>query len=113
MRPPFVGETPLAVVYQHVQDIPTPPSEISDGGSPPELDGMVMRSLAKEPDDRFQTAEEMRGLVQYALTMLYDQGGHTGTWNTGPVTMHDGRNTPAAGYANTTVLPMPRIVSCA
>ncbi|MEV5548200.1 protein kinase [Streptomyces sp. NPDC052309] len=106
LRPPFTGETPLSVVYQHVQDIPTPPSEVSDA-SPPELDGLVMRSLAKEPDDRFQTAEEMRGLVQYGLQMLYDQGGHTGTWNTGPVGMHDGRHTPSAGMAGTTVLPHP------
>ncbi|GAA3818590.1 protein kinase domain-containing protein [Streptomyces chiangmaiensis] len=107
LRPPFVGETPLSVVYQHVQDLPVPPSQISDGASPPELDGLVMRSLAKEPDDRFQTAEEMRGLAQYALQMLYDQGGHTGTWNTGPVDMHDGRHTPAAGFAGTTVMPHP------
>ncbi|MER6627419.1 protein kinase [Streptomyces sp. NPDC000987] len=106
LRPPFTGETPLSVVYQHVQDIPTPPSEVSDA-SPPELDGLVMRSLAKEPDDRFQTAEEMRGLVQYGLQMLYDQGSHTGTWNTGPVDMHEGRHTPAAGFAGTQVLPHP------
>ncbi|MFE9771261.1 protein kinase [Streptomyces sp. NPDC005931] len=106
LRPPFTGETPLSVVYQHVQDIPTPPSEASDA-CPPELDGLVMRSLAKEPDDRFQTAEEMRGLVQYALQMLYDQGGHTGTWNTGPVEMHEGRHTPAAGFAGTAVMPHP------
>ncbi|MEZ7007826.1 protein kinase [Streptomyces sp. AD55] len=106
LRPPFTGETPLSVVYQHVQDIPTPPSEVSDA-CPPELDGLVMRSLAKEPDDRFQTAEEMRGLIQYALQMLYDQGGHTGTWNTGPVDMHDGRHTPAGGMAGTTALPHP------
>ncbi len=107
LRPPFIGETPLSVVYQHVQDLPVPPSRISDGAAPPELDGLVMRSLAKEPDDRFQTAEEMRGLVQYALQMLYDQGSHTGTWNTGPVDMHDGRHTPAAGFAGTTVMPHP------
>jgi serine/threonine protein kinase len=106
LRPPFTGETPLSVVYQHVQDIPTPPSEASDA-APPELDGLVMRSLAKEPDDRFQTAEEMRGLVQYALQMLYDQGGHTGTWNTGPVTMHEGRHTPAGGFAHTAVMGHP------
>ncbi|PWI07173.1 serine/threonine protein kinase [Streptomyces sp. NWU339] len=106
LRPPFTGETPLSVVYQHVQDIPTPPSEVSDA-SPPELDGLVMRSLAKEPDDRFQTAEEMRGLVQYGLQMLYDQGGHTGTWNTGVVDMHDGRHTPSAGFAGTTAMPHP------
>ncbi|KUM95083.1 serine/threonine protein kinase [Streptomyces cellostaticus] len=106
LRPPFTGETPLSVVYQHVQDIPTPPSQFSDG-CPPELDGMVMRSLAKEPDDRFQTAEEMRGMVQYGLQMLYDQGGHTGTWNTGPVTTHEGRNTPAGGFAGTTAMQHP------
>ncbi|MFJ8081714.1 protein kinase [Streptomyces sp. NPDC096205] len=104
LRPPFVGETPLSVVYQHVQDIPVPPSEVSDA-SPPELDGLAMRALAKDPDDRFQTAEEMRGLVQYALQMLYDQGGHTGTWNTGPVTVHDGGHGAAMGMAGTTVLP--------
>ncbi|MGW3156618.1 protein kinase domain-containing protein [Streptomyces sp. NPDC001089] len=106
LRPPFTGETPLSVVYQHVQDIPVPPSEVATA-APPELDGLVMRSLAKEPDDRFQTAEEMRGLVQYGLQMLYDQGGHTGTWNTGPVTLHEGRHTPAAGFAGTTALPHP------
>ncbi|MEU1488243.1 protein kinase [Streptomyces sp. NPDC005752] len=89
LRPPFTGETPLSVVYQHVQDMPVPPSQTS-GGVPPELDGLVMRSLAKDPDDRFQSAEEMRGLVQYSLQMLQVQGGHTGTWNTGPVSAHDG-----------------------
>ncbi|MDK1342207.1 protein kinase [Streptomyces sp. 378] len=103
LRPPFTGETPLSVVYQHVQDIPTPPSEASDA-CPPELDGLAMRALAKEPDDRFQTAEEMRGLVQYALQMLYDQGGHTGTWNTGPVVLHEGRHTPSGGFAGTAVM---------
>ncbi|MBK3629307.1 serine/threonine protein kinase [Streptomyces sp. MBT49] len=105
LRPPFTGETPLSVVYQHVQDIPVPPSQTSDGECPPELDGLVMRSLAKDPDDRFQTAEEMRGLVQYGLQMLYDQGGHTGTWNTGPVGAQDGRGAAAAAFASTSVLP--------
>ncbi|MDI3384765.1 protein kinase [Streptomyces sp. B-S-A8] len=96
LRPPFTGETPLSVVYQHVQDMPVPPSELSDA-VPPELDGLVMRSLAKDPDDRFQTAEEMRGLVQYGLQMLQDQGGHTGTWSTGAVALHEGGSTPAMG----------------
>lgn len=93
-RPPFTGETPLSVVYQHVQDDPIPPSQVMED-VPPELDGLAMRSLAKEPDDRFQSAEEMRGLTQYALRQLQEQGGHTGgLWNTGPV--HAG-GTPAMG----------------
>ncbi|MFD4944530.1 protein kinase [Streptomyces sp. NPDC058239] len=102
LRPPFTGETPLSVVYQHVQDIPVPPSEVLEA-VPPELDGLVMRSLAKDPDDRFQSAEEMRGLVQYGLQMLQVQGGHTGTWNTGPVAMHEGGHTPAMGIAGGTM----------
>ncbi|MFH8567704.1 protein kinase [Streptomyces sp. NPDC017993] len=106
LRPPFTGETPLSVVYQHVQDMPVPPSEVAEA-VPPELDGLVMRSLAKDPDDRFQSAEEMRGLVQYSLQMLHEQGGHTGTWNTGPVSMHEGGSTPAMGTAATTALPHP------
>ncbi|MFB7779819.1 protein kinase [Streptomyces bauhiniae] len=104
LRPPFTGETPLSVVYQHVQDMPVPPSQVT-AGCPPELDGLVMRSLAKEPDDRFQTAEEMRGLIQYGLQMLYDQGAHSGTWNTGPVDATAGAPTPPGGYAGTTVMP--------
>ncbi|MEU9617510.1 protein kinase [Streptomyces sp. NPDC048155] len=102
LRPPFTGETPLSVVYQHVQDIPIPPSEVLDM-VPPELDGLAMRALAKDPDDRFQSAEEMRGLVQYSLQMLQVQGGHTGTWNTGPVAMHEGGHTPALGVTGATM----------
>uniref|UniRef100_A0AAU2V5Y0 non-specific serine/threonine protein kinase n=1 Tax=Streptomyces sp. NBC_00003 TaxID=2903608 RepID=A0AAU2V5Y0_9ACTN len=102
LRPPFIGETPLSVVYQHVQDIPVPPSQVAHV-APPELDGLVMRSLAKDPDDRFQSAEEMRGLVQYGLQMLQAQGSHTGTWNTGPVElMHEGAHTPAMGSPGAT-----------
>ncbi|MEU1364765.1 protein kinase [Streptomyces sp. NPDC005803] len=101
LRPPFTGETPLSVVYQHVQDIPVPPSEISNS-VPPELDGLVMRSLAKDPDDRFQSAEEMRGLVQYSLQMLQVQGGHTGTWNTGPVVVNEASGTPPRGMTGAT-----------
>ncbi|WP_395361495.1 protein kinase [Streptomyces sp. YH02] len=106
LRPPFTGETPLSVVYQHVQDAPVPPSDVTQS-VPPELDGLVMRSLAKDPDDRFQSAEEMRGLIQYGLQMLQQQGGHTGTWNTGPVETHDGGHTPGGGMAATTAMGHP------
>ncbi|WP_052847324.1 protein kinase domain-containing protein [Streptomyces avicenniae] len=93
-RPPFVGETPLSVVYQHVQDTPRLPSEVAPD-CPPELDGLVMRALTKEPEDRYQTAEEMRGMVQYALRRLEEHGSHTaGLWNTGSVT---GGSTPPLG----------------
>ena len=103
LRPPFTGETPLSVVYQHVQDDPRIPSDVNDR-VPPELDGMVLRALAKNPDDRFQSAEEMHGLVQYALRMLHEQGGWTGAWDTGYVD-HSASSAAAAGTAATTVMP--------
>ncbi|WP_149038061.1 protein kinase, partial [Kitasatospora sp. MBT63] len=74
LRPPFVGETPLAVVYQHVQDIAVPPSRISRR-VPPELDDLVLRSLAKNPDDRFQSADEFRAHVQHALRQMHGAAG--------------------------------------
>ncbi|MGG8409716.1 protein kinase domain-containing protein [Streptomyces sp. 12297] len=104
LRPPFTGETPLSVVYQHVQDAPVPPSQVAT--VPAELDGLVMRSLAKDPDDRFQSAEEMRGLVQYALQMLHEQGPNTGTWNTGPVAMALPHG-QGGGHAPTTAMSHP------
>ena len=86
LRPPFTGETPLSVVYQHVQDEPQVPSMVN-GRVPPELDGLVLRALAKQPEDRFQNAEEMRGVVGYAHQTLMRHGGWTGgMWNTGAVT---------------------------
>src|ERR1700712_5264525 len=58
-EPPFVGDTPVAVAYQHVREDPIPPSERHAGISP-ELDAVVLKALAKNPDNRYQTAAEMR-----------------------------------------------------
>lgn len=61
--PPFEGETPFAVAYQHVQEDPTPPSGIIGGLSPTaavNLDSVVLTAMAKHPADRYQTALEMR-----------------------------------------------------
>ncbi|MDI2131919.1 protein kinase domain-containing protein [Yinghuangia seranimata] len=66
LRPPFNGDTPLSVVYQHVQDDPRPPSA-SDARIPPHLDAIALKALAKNPDDRYQTAEEMRMDLRRAL----------------------------------------------
>ena len=58
-EPPFVGDSPVAVAYQHVREDPIPPSQRHPGISP-ELDAVVLKSLAKNPDNRYQTAAEMR-----------------------------------------------------
>ncbi|MGI9126486.1 MAG: Stk1 family PASTA domain-containing Ser/Thr kinase [Mycobacterium sp.] len=58
-EPPFVGDTPVAVAYQHVREDPVPPSQKRAGISP-ELDAVVLKALAKNPDNRYQSAGEMR-----------------------------------------------------
>ncbi|CAN5809396.1 Stk1 family PASTA domain-containing Ser/Thr kinase [soil metagenome] len=58
-EPPFVGDSPVAVAYQHVREDPVPPSQRYEGISP-ELDAVVLKALAKNPENRYQTAAEMR-----------------------------------------------------
>ncbi|MEU9045132.1 MULTISPECIES: protein kinase [unclassified Kitasatospora] len=74
LRPPFTGDTPLSVVYQHVQDLPMPPSQ-ANGRVPVGLDPLVLRSLAKNPDDRFQDADEFRAHLQHALREMHGAAG--------------------------------------
>jgi beta-lactam-binding protein with PASTA domain/tRNA A-37 threonylcarbamoyl transferase component Bud32 len=56
-RVPFGGDSAVAVAYKHVQEPPEPPSRINPDISP-SLEAVVMRALAKNPDNRYQTAEE-------------------------------------------------------
>src|SRR5882724_6795926 len=58
-EPPFTGDSPVAVAYQHVREDPKPPSSLNPR-VPPELDAAVLKALAKNPDNRYQTAAEMR-----------------------------------------------------
>ena len=58
-RPPFKGESAVSVAYQHVSELATPPSAFNKDVSP-ELDEVVLRSMTKDRDERFQTAEEFR-----------------------------------------------------
>ena len=65
-KPPFAGDTAVSVAMQHVQETPTPPSQVT-GGIPPELEAVILRAMAKNPANRYQTAEEFRrdlGLVR-------------------------------------------------
>ncbi len=55
---PFNGDTPVEIAMKHLSTIPEPPSTKRED-IPRDLDLIVMRALAKEPDDRYQTAEEM------------------------------------------------------
>jgi len=65
-RPPFIGDSPVSVAYQHVREQPIPPSQI-DSELTPEMDTVVLTALAKSPDDRYQTAQAMRDDIQRLL----------------------------------------------
>jgi eukaryotic-like serine/threonine-protein kinase len=57
-RPPFQGDSPVSVAYQHVRENPVPPSHL-DAMITPDMDNIVLKALAKDPADRYQTASAM------------------------------------------------------
>jgi eukaryotic-like serine/threonine-protein kinase len=66
-RPPFVGDSPVSVAYQHVREAPTPPSQL-DPEITPEIDAVVLKALAKDPADRYQSATEMKADITRLLS---------------------------------------------
>ncbi|MEO6792508.1 MAG: Stk1 family PASTA domain-containing Ser/Thr kinase [Mycobacterium sp.] len=104
-EPPFVGDSPVAVAYQHVREDPVPPSE-RHPGLPADLDAVVLKALAKNPDNRYQTAAEMRtDLVRVhngekpeaprvltmadRASMMAARPGDGGASHTGPAARHE------------------------
>jgi beta-lactam-binding protein with PASTA domain/tRNA A-37 threonylcarbamoyl transferase component Bud32 len=68
-RPPFTGDSPVAIAYQHVREDPVPPSRV-DPDVPPWADAIVLKAMAKSPADRYQTAADMRADLQRAASGL-------------------------------------------
>jgi len=66
-RPPFTGDSPVAIAYQHVRENPVPPSRV-DPDVPPWADAIVLKAMAKSPADRYQTAGDMRADLQRAAS---------------------------------------------
>ena len=66
-RPPFTGDSPVAIAYQHVRENPIPPSRL-DPDIPPWADAIVLKAMAKSPNDRYQSAAEMAADIQRAAS---------------------------------------------
>ncbi|MEZ0092841.1 protein kinase [Streptacidiphilus sp. EB129] len=68
-RPPFTGGTPMEVAWARLRTTPEPPSARAPALTA-DCDRLVLRALAQDPDQRFQSATEMRGAVDAALRGL-------------------------------------------
>lgn len=66
-RAPFLGESAVAVAYQHVSEAPVAPSSLNPQ-VPPAVDAVVLHALTKDRFQRFQTASEFRGDVTAAAS---------------------------------------------
>ncbi|WP_106850224.1 Stk1 family PASTA domain-containing Ser/Thr kinase [Blastococcus sp. Marseille-P5729] len=64
--PPFVGDSPVAVAYQHVREIPKLPSSVNPS-VPRDLDSIVMKALSKNPANRYQSAAAMQDDLDRAI----------------------------------------------
>ncbi|HMH93519.1 MAG TPA: Stk1 family PASTA domain-containing Ser/Thr kinase [Streptosporangiaceae bacterium] len=101
-RPPFTGDSPVAIAYQHVREAPVPPSRI-DPELPAWCDAIVLKAMEKDPADRYQSAGEMRNDIQRALSgaPVAASMHHTEMYNTG--TRRMGQSTQLAG--STSAIP--------
>ncbi len=64
-KPPFSGDSPVSIAYKHVKEDPTPPAAINPA-VPPGFEAIIMKALAKQPDLRYQSADELRSdLVRF------------------------------------------------
>ena len=69
-RPPFTGDTELAVAMQHVRATPLSPRQVR-AGIPRPLEAVVLKAMAKAPADRFDTAGDMRAALS-AIDLVDD-----------------------------------------
>lgn len=65
-KPPFTGDSPVSVAYQHVREEPVPPGQLDSEVTPP-MDAIVLTALAKQPQDRYQTAGAMAADIRRLL----------------------------------------------
>ncbi|MCP4420190.1 MAG: protein kinase, partial [Chloroflexi bacterium] len=63
---PFSGDTPLEIIQKHI-DEPLPPIDIDNGKIPPIVETVLSKTLAKNPDHRYQSATDLAQAIQQAF----------------------------------------------
>ena len=100
-HPPFRGDSPVSIAYQHVREEPIPPSQIVPN-VPQWADAIVLRAMTKDAGSRYQSAAEMRGDVQRALA-----GEHLAVPSGGTATQQMGDDTALMGGGASTTQALP------
>ena len=95
-RPPFTGDSPVAIAYQHVRENPVPPSRV-DPEVPAWADAIVLKAMAKSPADRYQTAADMRADLQRAASGMPVAAAPPTRFDMYPQTQRTGTGTMMAG----------------
>lgn len=73
--PPFRGDTPVAITYQHVEKEPTLPSEVLPD-VPPALDAVIAQAMAKSAENRYQSADDFLRELEQACAADADKTGN-------------------------------------
>src|ERR1700744_3497370 len=95
-RPPVTGDSPVAIAYQHVRENPIPPSRV-DPDVPPWADAIVLKAMAKDPADRYQSAAGMRADLQRAASGMPVAAAPPTRFDMYPQTQRMGTGTMMAG----------------
>jgi len=107
-QPPFTGDSPVAIAYQHVREEPIPPSQI-DPEIPRWADAIVLKAMAKDPAMRYQSAAEMRADIQRAMSGMPVEAAQTMAMTGGQYGATQTMAAPPPGgpgtQAGTTALP--------
>ncbi len=69
-RVPFVADTPLAVLFKHISDPLPPPSSVKSDIAEP-IEQVILKALAKDPQDRFATASDFVAAWKHALEQMH------------------------------------------
>jgi beta-lactam-binding protein with PASTA domain/tRNA A-37 threonylcarbamoyl transferase component Bud32 len=110
-RPPFTGDSPVAIAYQHVREQPVPPSQV-DPEIPAWADSIVLRAMEKDAGRRYQSAGDMRDDIQRALSGVpvaapARTATYQGTRRMGAATAVGGRTGSIPPYEYDDELPPP------
>tara|TARA_B100001250_G_scaffold94573_1_gene78931 strand:+ start:10859 stop:12913 length:2055 start_codon:yes stop_codon:yes gene_type:complete len=92
--PPFTGDTPVSIAYKHVQEAPNPPSQFN-ADVPPTLEAICLMGLTKDPEDRYASADDLRGDLRRFRTGQQVLATHSG--GTISATTVQTRVTPSPG----------------